>query len=50
MLAQNKEKLALSLKLGPKQTEKLVLGWVGKIQNLKNILAVNCILYVAQHI
>ena len=50
MLAQNKEKLALSLKLGPKQTEKSVLSWVGKIQNLKNILAINCILYVAQHI
>ena len=36
--AKKKKKILISLKLGPKQKEKLVLDWVRKAQNLKNIL------------
>ena len=41
-----------SLKLGLKQREILILGWVGKTQNLKNILTLsrsNRILYIESH-
>ena len=41
-----------SLKLGPKQRENLILDWVEKTQNLKNILTSsrsNRILYIELH-
>ena len=46
---KKKKKKKNSLKLGPKQKQKLVLGLLGKTQNLKNILISNLFLYTTSH-
>ena len=46
---KSKEKLDQQFKTWPKIKGKLSFGWVGKAQNLKNMLTSKCILYTVRH-